>query len=133
MGSQNPNDDENEGEKTDETLTPKTAHRLTEDQGMTQTEVGKMFGITQPRVSTLKSQYKDAKEEGKDSVSPGDFPAEDLRGALADEEPNNNPFEGVECPACNDEIAQAEAPGSAGLHPCPHCGENIKWDEGELP
>lgn len=133
MGNETQAEGNSGSDRSNETLTPKTAYRLTKEQGLTQTEVGDMFGVTQPRVSTLVSQYEEAKQEGRESVSPDDFSREELESVLADEEPEDNPFESVECPACGADIAKGEAPNSAGKHPCPHCGTKIEWGEDEIP
>jgi len=126
MGDENP-------DRTDEKLTPKTAYNLTEKQGMTQSEVGEMFGVSQPRVSTLKNQYRDAVDEGKESVTPDDFELEDLESALEDKAPDSNPYDTAgSCPACGEEILASEKPDTAGSHPCPHCGETIVWSEDEI-
>lgn len=132
MGDE-PDPDGNTGrDRSDETLTPKTAYNLTVKQGMTQTEVADMFGITQPRVSTLKNQYDQAKKEGKEEVSPEDFSEEELAQALGDEPADHNPYDGTECPACEDDILPSEYPSSPGVHACPHCGTEIEWSEDEL-
>lgn len=130
MGTDTPDED---GGRTDEKLTPKTAYRMTEEQGMTQSEVGDLFGVSQPRVSTLKKQYEEARHEGRQEAEPSDFEADELRSALGDEAPESNPFEGEECPLCGDTILADEAPDSPGIHDCPHCGKPIQWSEGELP
>lgn len=124
--SQNPQD------RSDETLSPKQAYNLTEEQGMMGKTVAKMFDVSPSRVSQLKSQYKEGIEKGKESVSPSDFEADELRSALGDEAPEENPYDGTACPICDEHISVAEYPDSAGIHDCPHCGNEIRWSEEEL-
>jgi len=132
MGNQNPGDSDNDAPRSDETLTPKTAHKLYNVQEMKQTEIADMFGITQPRVSKLASDYQDAVKEGKSQADPSDFDEADLRAALGDKEPMDNPFDSVDCPRCGKAITKSEAPKSAGIHDCPHCDNPIEWAEDEI-
>lgn len=132
MPDDNPDETDSGGKHTGEKLTPRTAYRLTEEQGMTQSEVGEMFGVSQPRVSTLKSQYESARDEGAESVTPDQFEPEELKEALNDSEPDENPYEGTDCPRCGKEIPATKYPSEPGVHDCPHCGEPIQWSEQEL-
>lgn len=114
-------------DRADETLTPQEAYKLTEEQGLKGKTVGKMFDITPSRVSQLKGQYKEGLEQGKDSVDPSDFSADELQEALGDD-PTDNPYKHT-CPECNKVI---DAPDSAGREPCPECGTELEWSEDEI-
>lgn len=118
---------ETDEDRSDETLTPKEAWRLTEEKGRLGKEVAAIFDISEARVSQLKSQYQEGLEEGKQSVEPGDFEAEELKEALGDSATDNQ-YEHT-CPRCNGII---DSPDSAGTHDCPKCGEPIEWDESEI-
>jgi len=134
MGDQNPDDDDTDATDADEgrTLTGKTAYRMHVKEGKTQPEIAQMFSVTQQHVSKLKNDYEDALEEGKSQADPSDFAEDDLRAALGDEEPVDNPFDSVDCPRCGKAIIKSEAPKSAGVHDCPHCNRSIEWGENEV-
>lgn len=123
---------ESVNDRSDEKLTPKEAYTLTVDNGMKGVTVAKMFDVTPAYVSQRKSQYEEAKNDGVESVTPDRFEEEELRDALEDKPPEDNPYETTMCPRCSGEIMETEKPNEAGNHPCPLCGEVIQWDEGEL-
>lgn len=114
-------------DRSDESLTPQEAWRLTEEQGMMGKTVAKMFDISPARVSQLKGQYKEGIQEGRESVTPSDFSEDELKEAIGDD-PTESPYEN-ECPACEEIIPAPETPGQ---HPCPECGETLEWGEDEI-
>lgn len=115
-------------DRSDDKLTPKEAYNLTERQGLKGKTVAKMFDVSPGYVSQRKGEYEEAREDGREDVDPTDFEMEDLEEALADKEPESNPYEN-ECPACS---AMIPSPDSAGENDCPECGETILWAEDEI-
>jgi len=126
--SQESSNDNPIGDKSSDTLSPKEAYEYTEEKGIPGKIVAEAFDVTPSWVSQRKSEYKEARQDGQESVSPTDFGEEELRDALGDEPPENNPYEHT-CPLCGDLI---DPPNTAGTHPCPSCGEELEWDESEL-
>lgn len=122
------NEDPKSEDRSDEKLTPKMAYNLTEEQGYMGKVVADMYDVTPGYVSQLKSEYKSAVEEGKSSVEPSDFSTDELKTAIKDESPDENPF-GSNCPVCESAIP---TPDTAGQHPCPECGEVLEWSEDEI-
>jgi len=114
-------------DRTDEKLTPQDAYTLTEENGIPNKAVAEMYDVSPSWVSQQKNAYEEARNEGRQSVSPNDFEPEELEEALSDEE-TENPYENS-CPLCN---AVIPAPDTAGIHECLECGEPIEWDESEI-
>lgn len=124
--TQNPEDKPPE-DRSGETLTPQEAHRLRDEVGLQNKSVAKMFGVSESRVSQLYNQYKEARDEGRESVDPTDFEAEELERAIEDKE-SESPYH-TDCPHCGEGIP---VPDSAGQHDCPECGVTLSWDESEI-
>lgn len=116
------------GDRSDERLTPKKAWKHTEKDDHLGKVVADAYGVSAGYVSQLKGDYQDGMEAGKESVSPSDFEAEELRDAIGDDEPEHDPYE-HSCPLCGELIP---SPDSAGNHECPECGDIIQWEEGEV-
>lgn len=116
------------GDRGDERLTPKKAYTLTEQKDHLGRHVAEAYGVSEGYVSQQKGDYKEGMEEGRQSVSPSDFEAEELRDAIGDDEPENDPYEN-ECPLCGELIP---SPDNAGKHDCPECGETIEWETDEI-
>lgn len=116
------------GNRADRTLTAKDAWVLTEEKGHKGKDVADAYDVTESWVSQRKTEHKESYESGRESVSPGDFEAEELKDALGDEVPDSNPYD-TSCPLCDNLI---DKPSTPGIHPCPHCGNDLEWDESEL-
>jgi hypothetical protein len=123
MGENEPPED-----RSDEQLTPKEAYNLTENQGLMGKTVAKMFDVSPSYVSQKKSQYDEAHTDGRESVTPEDFDTEELKSALGDETPDNNPYEST-CPRCEEPISKPNGPG---IHDCPECGKPVEWYESDF-
>lgn len=113
---------------TSKELTPKRAFKLNEQDGFTQDEIGDAYDVHRNTVSNRKKSWEETKNT-TESVVENKIEEYGLDGNIDDEEPEDNPYDVTECPACGNDM---DNPDSAGEKDCPHCGTTLAFTEDEL-
>ncbi len=110
-------------------LTAEKAYKHYHNDGLSYKQIAEKYSSDDESIShTTVRNRVNSFDEGVSTVTsnPEEY---DLKSAIDDNEPEDNPFDKVEYPCCGE---RQETPNSPGKHSCPNCGVVLEWNKSEL-